>query len=199
MVMLTSGQPQALENNEVAGALNADCTNVREIASTDVPENPVPDKSEQSKRSRGGKRPGAGRKPNLTKRLLKGVTRDTLIHALDDIEVGAIVADLLRSKREIVRIQTLNFVFDRIFGKPKQDVSVSGGLVHTHTRDPFLASLPKEALEALARSYDEVVAKYAKPVVDVAQDGPQNQIESKPAAAAVGNSCRNTAQHPQTV
>ena len=51
-------------------------------------------------------------------------------------------------------------------------------MVHEHTRDPFLASLPKEALEALARSYDEVLAKYGS---SVPQDGPQNQIESKPA------------------
>lgn len=47
-----------------------------------------------------------------------------------------------------------------MLGKPKQDVSVSGGLIHAHTRDPFLASLPKEALEQLTRSYDEVLAKY---------------------------------------
>jgi hypothetical protein len=40
-------------------------------------------------------------------------------------------------------------------------------------------ALPKEALEALARSYDKVLAKYAKPVLNAAQDGPHNQIESK--------------------
>jgi hypothetical protein len=62
--------------------------------------------------------------------------------------------------------------------------ALSGGLVHAHTRDPFLASLPKEALEALARSYDEVIAKYSTPVLDVAQDGPHNQTESKPAIEA---------------
>jgi hypothetical protein len=27
-----------------------------------------------------------------------------------------------------------------------------------------------------ARSYDDVLAKYAKPVLDVSQDGPHNQI-----------------------
>jgi hypothetical protein len=105
---------------------------------------------------------------------LKGVTRDTLCQALADVDVGTIVTGLLRSKREVVRIQTLNFVFDRILGKPKQDLSVSGGLVHAHVRDPFLATLPKEALEELARSYDNVLTKY------VPQDGPHNQIESKP-------------------
>ena len=82
-------------------------------------------------------------------------------------------------------MQAVNALWDRALGKPKQDVSVSGGLVHAHTRDPFLASLPKEALEALSRSYDEVLAKYSAPVLDVAQDGPHNQIESKPAIEGV--------------
>jgi hypothetical protein len=63
-------------------------------------------------------------------------------------------------------------------------VSVSGGLVHAHVRDPHLALLPKEALEALARSYDEVLAKYAKPVLDASQDGPQNQVNSSLAIEA---------------
>lgn len=58
-----------------------------------------------------------------------------------------------------------------MLGKPKQDVSVSGGLIHAHTRDPFLASLPKEALEQLARSYDEVLAKY---IPNASQNGSQN-------------------------
>jgi hypothetical protein len=35
--MLTSGQPQMNENNAVAHALNADCTEVRGIGSADVP------------------------------------------------------------------------------------------------------------------------------------------------------------------
>jgi hypothetical protein len=64
-------------------------------------------------------------------------------------------------------------LWDRVFGKPKQDVSVSGGLVHAHTRDPFLATL--------ARSYDEVLAK---DVQNSAQQRPHNQIESKPAIEA---------------
>jgi hypothetical protein len=72
-------------------------------------------------------------------------------------------------------------LWDRHFGKPKQDVNVAGGIVHAHVRDPFLAALPKEALDELARSYDEVVAKYAQ---NASQDGPYNQIESKPAIEA---------------
>ena len=71
-------------------------------------------------------------------------------------------------------------MFDRVLGKPKQDIGVSGGITHFHTRDPLLASLPKEAVEALARAYDDVLARFALPVADASQDGPQNQKESKP-------------------
>jgi len=141
--------------------------------------------SEEPKSKRGGKRPGAGRKPNLTKILLKGVSRETILAACENVDVGSVIIGLLRSKREQSRIEALHFIFDRVLGMPKQDVSLTGGLVHAHVRDPFLATLPKEALEALARSYDEVLAKYAKPVLDASQDAPHNQIESKPAIEAV--------------
>jgi len=92
--------------------------------------------------------------------------------------VGGTVRALLKHPSANIRLQTLNFVFDRMLGKPKQEVGISGSLVHTHTRDPRLATLPNEALEALARAYDDVLAQYTPTVLDVAQDGPQNQIES---------------------
>jgi hypothetical protein len=131
--------------------------------------------SDESKPKRGGKRQGAGRKPNIARRLLSGVKPVTAAEALDGIDVQAIVHDLLKNGSRPVKLQTLTVLWDRIFGKPKQDVSVSGGLVHAHTRDPLLASLPKEALEALARSYDEVLAKHA---LAAPQDGPHNQTKS---------------------
>jgi hypothetical protein len=131
--------------------------------------------SDESKSKRGGKRRGAGRKPNLAKALLKGVSRTTILAAVENVDVGSIITGLLHSKREQTRLEALHFVFDRVIGKPKQDLTLSGGIVHTHVRDPLLASLPKEASEALARSYDEIVAKHALPAP---QDGPHNQIES---------------------
>lgn len=103
---------------------------------------------------RGGKRPGAGRNPNLAKRLLSGVKPVTAVEAMAGIDVQAFVHDLLKNGSRPVKLQTLTVFWDRIFGKPKQDVSVSGGLVHAHTRDPFLAFLPKEALKALSRCRD---------------------------------------------
>ena len=131
----------------------------------------------KSNRSAEGKRPGAGRKPNLVKHLLKGVTRDTIAAAVQDIDVGGVIAGLLNSRRELVRLQTLNFIFDRLQGKPKQDVNVSGAMLPAHARDPMLAALPKEALDTLARAYDDVLTRYA--VLDAAQDGRQNQNRIK--------------------
>ena len=112
------------------------------------------------------------------------MSRNTILAAVENLDVGAIIIGLLRSEREQTRLEALHFIFDRVMGKPKQDLSVTGGVIHAHVRDPLLASLPKEALEALARSYDDVLAKYAKPVLDVSQDGPQNQIESNTAIEA---------------
>lgn len=150
-------------------------------------ENAAEGKSAESKPSkRGGKRPGAGRKPNLAKHLLRGVTRHTLSQAVQDIDVTGIVTGLLKSKLEIIRLQTLNFVFDRLLGKPKQDIGISGAMFHAHTRDPLLSALPKEALQDLARAYSDVLAKHNVPtdIMDASPDGPQNQIES--------NSCTET-------
>jgi hypothetical protein len=59
---------------------------------------------------------------------------------------------------------------------------VSGGLPLAAARDPYLAGLPKDALEELARSYDQVLVKY--PVPDGSQDAFRNQIASKPASKA---------------
>ena len=100
------------------------------------------------------------------------------------IDVQAIVHDLLQNGSRPVKLQTLTALWDRIFGKSKQDVSVSGGLVHAHTRDPFLASLPKDALEALARSYDDTLRFWQSMQRQSwisRRDGAGNQIESKPA------------------
>jgi hypothetical protein len=45
-----------------------------------------------------------------------------------------------------------------------------------------LANFPKDALDAPARAYDDVLANYALPAADVPRDGPHNQIESNSAA-----------------
>ena len=146
---------------------------------------PETDSKESPKSKRGGKRPGAGRKPNLAKRLLKGVHRDTIIAAVQDIDVGSVISGLLRSKKELIQLQTLEFVFDRILGRPKNDLHLTGAVLHAHSvyRDPSMAVLTEEELGQL----DTITKKLlVAPVQDAVQDGPQNQIESKPRIAAAG-------------
>jgi hypothetical protein len=44
---------------------------------------------EKPKRGRGGRRAGAGRKPDVVKRLLKGVRANTIELAVQDFDVGS--------------------------------------------------------------------------------------------------------------
>lgn len=84
-------------------------------------------------------------------------------------------AGLLTHKSPDIRLRTLQYLVDRRDGRPKQAVDVSGGLLHAHTvyRDPRLAALSREEIQAL----DAITRKLALP----APDGSLNQIESKPA------------------
>jgi hypothetical protein len=52
-------------------------------ASLEIPPQVDSDES-KAKSNRGGKRAGAGRKPNLAKRLLRGFTRDAIAAAIQD-------------------------------------------------------------------------------------------------------------------
>jgi hypothetical protein len=64
--------------------------------------------SDESKPKR-GKRRGAGRKPNLAKALLKGVSPTTILAAVENVDVGSIITGLLHSKREQTRLEALHF------------------------------------------------------------------------------------------
>jgi hypothetical protein len=137
--------------------------------------------SEQSKPTkRGGKRPGAGRKPNLAKMLLKGFSREAIAEGAARVDVGAIIARLLKSKREKTVLETLAFVRDTTIGRPAQNVSLSGGLVHAHTAWRPLASLNDEEVAML----EKITRKLSAPVLDASPNGQHNQIESKPAIEA---------------
>lgn len=92
----------------------------------------APSKSNGIKHGRGGNRPSAGRKPNLAKRLLKGFTRETIAQAAADIDVGAVIVGLLKCKSERTRLETFAFLRDTLYGRPAQNVSLSGAVVHAH-------------------------------------------------------------------
>ena len=128
-------------------------------------------------KARGGKRPGAGRKPNYLKRLgIKAITAAEILAHHDEPELWK---GLLTHKSPDVRLRTLQYLTDRRDGKAKQAVEVSGGLLHAHTayRDPKLAALSQEELISL----DALTKKLALP----SPDASQNQIESKPDFEAI--------------
>ena len=130
-----------------------------------------------NKAGRGGKRPGAGRKPNYLKRLgIKAITAAEILAHHNEPELWA---GLLRHKSPDIRLRTIQYLTDRRDGKPKQAVSVSGGILHAHTvyRDPLLAGLSDEELQAL----NAISQKLALP----SPDASQNQIESDTAIEAV--------------
>ena len=138
------------------------------------------DSVESKPTKRGGKRPGAGRKPNLAKMLLKGFSREAIAEGAARVDVGAIIARLLKSKREKTVLETLAFVRDTTMGRPAQNVSLSGGLVHAHTAWRPLASLSDEEVQML----DKLTKKLSTPASNASPDAHQNQIESKPALEA---------------
>ena len=109
----------------------------------------VGDSVESKPTKRGGRRPGAGRKPNLAKMLLKGFSREAIAEGAARVDVGAIIARLLKSKREKTVLETLAFVRDTTIGRPSQNVSLSGGLVHAHTAWRPLATLSDEEVQIL--------------------------------------------------
>ena len=133
------------------------------------------------KSGRGGVRPGSGRKPNLLKRLASQVTRATAGDILSHVDAPAMFDDIFKNGSRSLKLQAWKELYDRHFGRPKQDVNISGGLVHAHTRDPRLAALPQEALLEMQRAYDDITLKY---LPDVSLDGVQNQTESMPAIEA---------------
>ena len=114
-----------------------------------VPEIAPQAESSESKSKRGGKRPGAGRKPNLAKRLLKGFSRDAILEAANNIDVGAVIAGLMKSKREKTRLEALAFVRDTVLGRPAQSLNVSGGVLHAHTAWRPLSTLSDAEVEQL--------------------------------------------------
>lgn len=127
-------------------------------------------------KGRGGKRPGAGRKPNYLKRLgMEPITAAKILANFDELDLWR---GLLNHKNPGIKLQTLQYLTDRRDGKARQAVNVTGALVHAHTvyRDPKLAELSAEELDQL----DLLTRKLALS----SPDSPQNQIESNTAIEA---------------
>ena len=94
--------------------------------------------------------------------------------------MGAVVTSLLKSKREKTKLETLIFLRDTMIGRPAQNVQLSGSMMHAHTVWRPLSSLKDDEIALL----DKLTRKLSAPTSDASQNGPQNQIESKPAIEA---------------
>jgi hypothetical protein len=125
--------------------------------------NPLP-------KTKGGKRPGAGRKPNYFERLqIKPMTAaEILAKCCNEVDAWKW---FLTHKDPDIRLKAFVYLTDRRDGKPRQAVDVSGGIVHAHTvyRNPQLAALSPEELQSL----DALTKKLALP----APDAPQEPID----------------------
>jgi hypothetical protein len=122
-----------------------------------------PGQDDPVKKQRGGKRPGAGRKPNLAKRLLKGFSKEALAEAMQEIDCRKVINRLLNSRSERTRLETLNFMWDRVYGRPvQQQVSLNAQL----TLEQRVYGMTDEQRDARINELLELLNAYrSKPVV----------------------------------
>jgi hypothetical protein len=102
------------------------------IPAPDTPEIAPAGESTSVKKQHGGKRPGAGRKPNLVKRLIGRLTPLSAGEILHGIDVEGTIAEIMKKGTLSLKQRTLADLMDRAWGRPAQAVSVSGAVVHAH-------------------------------------------------------------------
>lgn len=94
------------------------------------------DSPEKSKpyqgKPKGGRRPGAGRKPSTVKGVLKKLPCHSAALILAEINAHDKWLKLLESKDEKIVLETLKYLNDQAYGKAKQAVEHSGGISLEH-------------------------------------------------------------------
>jgi len=141
-------------------------------SSAPMPESIKEESKPKPKSLRGGKRAGAGRKPNYFKKLgIKAVTAADILAHHNELELWTW---LLKRARPALRLQALQYLTDRRDGKPKQAVEVGEQIQHALTvyRNPVLAGLSAEELASLDALSRKLALPEPKP--------PQIQEESTP-------------------
>lgn len=81
---------------------------------------------ETPNKSRGGKRPGAGRKPSTLKGIAKRLPKETAEILLAEINASAKWRKLANSEDERIVLDTLKYLSDRAYGKAPQSLDVNG-------------------------------------------------------------------------
>jgi hypothetical protein len=80
---------------------------------------------QQSKGSRGGRRPGAGRKPSTLKGIAKMLPRESAELILTEIDANQKWVKLCNCEKESIVLEALKYLTDRAYGKAKQSMDVS--------------------------------------------------------------------------
>jgi len=75
---------------------------------------------------KGGKRPGAGRKPSTIKGITKRLPRESAELLLAEINANSKWVTLANSGDERIQLETLKYLTDRAYGKARQAVEHSG-------------------------------------------------------------------------
>jgi hypothetical protein len=133
------------------------------------------------KRQHGGKRPEAGRKPNLVKRLVGRLSPLSAGQILEGLDVEGTIAEIMKKGSLSLKQRTLADLMDRAWGRPAQAVNVSGAVVHAHWTPGKYSHLSDEEFAKLA----ELSAKaLGQAVSNTAQNAPHNQLESTTAIEA---------------
>jgi hypothetical protein len=78
------------------------------------------------KKPRGGKRTGAGRKPDYARKF--GLTPISAAAMLEHFDCVQVIGELLHSKSHDVRLRTLQYLWDRAHGKPteRSEITAAG-------------------------------------------------------------------------
>jgi hypothetical protein len=72
--------------------------------------------SDKSKSKRGGKRPDAGRKPNLVKFLASVLKPMTAAEILQQVDVSGVFSDIFKNGTKPLKLQAVNALWDRALG-----------------------------------------------------------------------------------
>jgi len=102
------------------------------------------------KKQHGGKRSGAGRKPNLVKRLIGRLAPLSAGEILEGIDVEGTIAEIMQKGSLSLKQRTLADLMDRAWGRPAQAVNVSGAVVHAHWTPGKYSHLTDEEFALLA-------------------------------------------------
>lgn len=81
---------------------------------------------------KGGRRPGAGRKPSTVKGVLKKLPCQSAALILAEINAHDKWLKLLESKDEKIVLETLKYLNDQAYGKAKQAIQHTGGITLEH-------------------------------------------------------------------